>query len=259
VSVSFRDTPARTLAVSVIGVALLLGPAPMALRAVGSDAANTTATTSGTATGDSQPRLFDHARHRGVRCTECHGSGAQHRTFLVKSVRDCATCHHERRRDLPCRSCHDTAGPAAEIRVTTPMHLSPVVPPASRVLPFRHDRHTGSGRLECRECHDTDVTLVRQRECASCHASHHKPEGTCATCHTAPRAGVHSVAVHLSCAGSSCHRSERAPSPTLSRELCLACHPNRRAHEPGGSCAACHLVPPAEDGRVGTSTSGTAR
>jgi hypothetical protein len=87
------------------------------------------------------------------------------------------------------------------------------------------------------------VTLQRNRECGSCHDSHHAGEAECGKCHATPRRGAHNTAVHLSCAGSACHASSKAPTPTSSRTLCLFCHTDRRDHEPDGSCASCHRIP----------------
>ena len=235
-----RDTPAGPTAIILIGAALIIALAPMVSPAVA------TAAPEGAATVTSQERPhrpFDHARHEALSCLECHGSGAAHRTIRVRTPRDCATCHHDSRRALRCATCHDSAGPRTEVVVRAGMLLSPSAAATSRQLPFLHERHVGGGRLACVECHTEEVTLARTRTCASCHAAHHTAESRCAACHREPRSGAHTVSVHLGCAGSSCHQSDRAPSPVLSRELCLACHPSRREHEPGGACASCHLIP----------------
>jgi hypothetical protein len=85
--------------------------------------------------------------------------------------------------------------------------------------------------------------LTRTRQCESCHEEHHAGRAECSTCHAAAPKDAHGAAVHLGCAGASCHSGTRAPGPALSRTLCLFCHAPQRDHEPGGSCALCHRIP----------------
>lgn len=187
-------------------------------------------------------RPFDHDRHHRVSCRECHGTGAAHRTMLVRTARDCASCHHDPRRAMECASCHTRERLPEQLLVPATMRLPPSGNVRTRELPFRHEIHLAAGRT-CGDCHRTDVTLQVDRECASCHASHHTATSECATCHVPAKAGVHNADVHLSCAGSGCHASAAAPSPALSRNLCLACHAAQKTHEPGGVCAECHRIP----------------
>jgi hypothetical protein len=188
------------------------------------------------------PRPFDHARHDRVSCRACHGTGAEHRTMLIRSARDCAGCHHDPRREMECTSCHARDALPALQRISTSVRLPPSGNARTRVLPFRHEIHLTAGRV-CRDCHREDVTLKVDRECASCHASHHTATAECAMCHVAPKAGAHDAGAHLSCAGGGCHASATAPPPNLSRNLCLACHEAQQSHEPGGVCADCHRIP----------------
>jgi hypothetical protein len=189
-------------------------------------------------------RPFEHRRHERVSCRSCHGTGAEHRTILVRTPRDCAGCHHDERRAQACADCHGTERLPQPAPVAAAMSLSVWDSARTRALPFNHDVHArGGAGLTCRDCHRTPVTLARDRACASCHTEHHRPEATCATCHLPTKQGTHTPEVHLSCAGAGCHAPAVAPPPTLSRTLCLTCHAAQKEHEPGGTCAACHRIP----------------
>ena len=193
------------------------------------------------ASPQSRLRPFDHARHESVSCTSCHGTGERHRTLLVQTARDCASCHHSTERRQSCTTCHSLDQLPPPSRVAAKMSLTVWDSVGTRPLPFRHDVHLRAGAaVACRDCHGAPVTLAMNRECASCHQPHHRPEASCSSCHPAPRTGVHPLATHLSCSGSGCHAAAVAPPPTL----CLTCHTAQRDHEPEGSCASCHRIPP---------------
>ena len=193
-------------------------------------------------------RRFAHQRHEELPCRGCHGAGAMHRTTRVRAPRDCAACHHDPARALACAKCHRAENIPAQrtIRLTLNLQVSDTA--RVRDVAFRHDVHlVTSAGLTCKDCHAAEVTLQRNRECGSCHASHHAGTADCGICHATPRRGAHDAAVHLTCAGSACHATARAPTPALSRTLCLFCHTDRRDHEPEGSCAACHRIPTASE------------
>jgi hypothetical protein len=193
---------------------------------------------------DTGRRPFQHRIHDALPCRGCHGSGATHRVTLVRTARDCATCHHDPRRELACTRCHSSGSLAAERRVGLSLTLQVSDSTLMRQVVFRHAPHVDSAvGLECRSCHATTVTLARNRACESCHADHHAGRAECTTCHAVPRENAHNASVHLGCAGSGCHAATRAPTPALSRTLCLFCHTQQRDHEPGGSCALCHRIP----------------
>lgn len=185
-----------------------------------------------------QQRPFDHRRHERVSCVSCHGTGAEHRTILIKTARDCASCHHDPAKALSCSTCHGTTLLNAK-PISSTLRFSVWDSARARVLNFSHDRHTG---LNCRDCHGTPATLARNRDCSSCHEQHHQPQATCGSCHVQAAAAVHKASVHLTCSGAGCHAPEVAPPPTLSRTLCLACHPAQTAHEPGRTCRDCHRM-----------------
>lgn len=202
-------------------------------------------------------RRFEHARHESLPCLGCHGSGAAHRTTRVRAPNDCAACHHDPGRALACTTCHraDVIPATRTVRLT--LHV--VGEARQRDVTFRHDVHLATtAGLGCKDCHGAEVTLARNRECGSCHSSHHSDRTECTNCHARPRRGAHDASVHLTCAGGQCHATAKAPSPTLSRNTCLFCHADRRNHEPEGSCAACHRIPGAK-GMAGTGQDSTPR
>lgn len=192
-------------------------------------------------------RPFQHARHDALPCRGCHGSGAAHRTTRVRAPTDCNACHHDPARALSCSKCHTGDAIPAERSVRLTLALQVAETPRAREVTFRHDVHiAASAGLGCKDCHGTAVTLQRNRDCGSCHSSHHAGKAECTSCHVRPARGAHNAAVHLTCAGSACHAAANAPVPALSRTLCLFCHSDRRDHEPNGSCAACHRIPGAK-------------
>ena len=196
---------------------------------------------------DTTRRPFRHIIHDALPCRGCHGSGATHRVTVVRTARDCATCHHDPQRGLSCTKCHSPGSLAASRTVVLSFTLQVSDSPRTREVGFQHAPHVDSvAGLACRDCHTTPVTLARNRQCGSCHDEHHAGRAECTTCHAPPRKDAHDVAVHLSCTGRGCHSTARAPAPALSRTLCLFCHAKQRDHEPGGSCALCHRIPAVE-------------
>jgi hypothetical protein len=188
-------------------------------------------------------RPFEHRRHESVTCTTCHGTGQDHRTYLIRTARDCAGCHHDKRRAQPCADCHD-ARAIAPRSIPATMSFTPIPGERIRALPFRHDTHLQPGKAAaCQDCHTAPVTLAVARECASCHVKHHRPDADCTSCHVKAPVGTHTDRVHLSCSGSGCHAEAAAPPATLSRSVCLACHTEQKDHEPRGDCATCHRIP----------------
>lgn len=134
-----------------------------------------------------------------------------------------------------------------ERAVRMSLGLQVTASPPERDVQFRHDVHlaTQTG-LRCEDCHATPVTMARNRECGSCHSSHHTDRAECSKCHAPPKSDAHDASVHLTCAGSTCHAPAKAPPPTLSRTTCLFCHADKKDHEPEGSCALCHRIPGAK-------------
>jgi hypothetical protein len=189
----------------------------------------------------SAPRPFEHRAHERVSCLACHGAAGQHRTLLVRSPRDCASCHHDPRQGLECSSCHEAAALPEQRRVAANVAATAGAAARAGTLPFGHETHR---LVDCRECHQAPVTLALEAGCASCHASHHRPAADCTACHeaAAPRR-THDNNVHLGCAGAGCHDRSRVPDIMASRTLCLTCHAEQQAHMPAGSCVACHVIP----------------
>lgn len=183
---------------------------------------------------------FDHGRHEPIACAACHGTGERHRTLLVRTREDCNACHHHEQRADRCLACHARATLPEPGRIAITLPLSVWSEARPRNLRFGHALHS---EVECTACHAAPGTRAMVRTCGSCHGEHHGPAAACSACHSPPPATAHDAAAHLSCAGRGCHSSQAAPVPTLSRNLCLACHPKQAAHETGGECALCHEVP----------------
>jgi hypothetical protein len=185
-------------------------------------------------------RPFRHSRHERFSCLQCHGTGPGHRSLLVRTPADCGACHHDPRQRTVCLDCHSRADLPRTIAVATAFVVAEGAQPRHRPLPFEHARHV---RLDCAACHATPMSRVDVAPCAGCHQEHHRPEAACSTCHNAPDPGAHPADAHLGCAASGCHTRHPEPLPMASRTLCLACHEERRDHEPGGRCLGCHMIP----------------
>jgi hypothetical protein len=188
---------------------------------------------------ESRARPFEHERHEAVRCTACHGTGERHGVLLVRSALQCAACHHDAAQPRPCTACHEAGGLPEPGSVRRHFESGIFEDRRTRELPFSHARHSD---VACRDCHVKAVTLAPDRSCSSCHEAHHHAAAECAACHQPVGLPVHGAGVHLTCAGAGCHAPAVAPSPTLSRSLCLACHGEQKSHEPGRPCAGCHLL-----------------
>lgn len=182
---------------------------------------------------------FDHRRHERIACDRCHGTGEQHRTMLVRTEQDCRACHHDAARASECTACHERSELPEPGTVPVSLELSVWQGGRPRDLRFGHVLH---GRVECRNCHGTPVTLEMDRTCGSCHEDHHTAAADCESCHVSPRPGAHDASAHLSCSGGGCHDARAVPG-VASRGLCLTCHPQQRTHEPAGDCGRCHQVP----------------
>lgn len=234
---------ALTTAVAVAGAALLL-TVPGAGFAKSDPTIPNPASPAPQGGGAARPsRPFEHLRHESVSCLQCHGTGERHATYLVRSARDCAGCHHDANRGRACGACHADSTLPQAARVAAAMRFAGREP-VTRQLPFQHAPHVGgSTAVACAECHVASVTMARERECASCHAQHHRAEANCSGCHGSPARDVHTRDVHLSCGGAGCHAAASVPSPVESRSLCVACHSAQAEHEPTGSCASCHRIP----------------
>ncbi len=189
-------------------------------------------------TSQAAVRPFDHARHERVACTQCHGTGAQHRQVLVRNATDCAACHHDPARARACTTCHANPPAPRELSVAVRATASPA--PRARTMPFPHQRHAA---VQCGECHREGARLTPTRACGSCHDRHHRADANCSGCHRGDNRTAHDAAAHLGCAGSACHAPAVAPKVWPTRTLCVTCHPAQKEHAVGGQCAACHEIP----------------
>ncbi|MGZ9247796.1 MAG: hypothetical protein ACXW61_18570, partial [Gemmatirosa sp.] len=198
-----------------------------------------TATQSRRATTGGRAPPFSHPIHRDVGCTSCHTSERRHGETLVRTARDCASCHHRADRATSCTGCHAEREPAAPTRVATRVTPAAGVAPRTRELPFAHTPHR---EVACRDCHTAPETLAVERTCASCHAEHHVPTATCVACHAGPVKAAHRLSAHEGCSASGCHVSAVGASLPPRRGVCLSCHQDMTQHRPGRECADCHRV-----------------
>jgi len=179
-----------------------------------------------------------HAAHlsASVRCLDCHGgsgTGAGGRTFAPA---ECQACHHRADPPRDCARCHAETDRATPLPVA--VSFTAAGRTSERTLRFEHARHD---TLACTRCHALPDVLPA-RTCATCHDNHHRAGADCTLCHQQPAASAHDLATHRGCAGAGCHTDARVLSLPLSRPVCLACHRDRVAHEPGRECAECHLI-----------------
>lgn len=186
-------------------------------------------------------RGFSHAIHRGVACTSCHSMQSEHGALLVRTREDCMRCHHSPRVAATCTRCHETQGLPQGLTRTVTSKTSVAPAPTTRSLPFSHRDHPG---VACASCHSGPPAYTTIASCTTCHESHHANVRDCRTCHVANvRTGHPIAAAHVTCTGGGCHADPAVRSLTWSRQVCLTCHQEMKAHEPGRFCADCHRVP----------------
>jgi len=184
---------------------------------------------------------FEHERHAGLECTDCHGNGRP----TTASVRGwCADCHHVNVTLAECDRCHVTTEITPEPRRALVTFDLSVGEPRTRSLTFDHTVHGG---LTCAECHTGGAALRVQKECTSCHVEHHRASADCTACHSEPPVTAHPSELHrelTGCAAAGCHASEGLDFEALQddRNLCVSCHVAQKEHEPGNPCAACHIL-----------------
>lgn len=105
-----------------------------------------------------RPLGFQHARHTGLDCSDCHAAGT---TKAVETT--CTSCHadhHDAVRD--CASCHPSASTGHSRAAThdgcTSCHTG------------RRARNLELSRSMCVMCHTTQRAHYSGKECAECHA-----------------------------------------------------------------------------------------
>lgn len=132
----------------------------------------------------SQPVEFNHARHRPIACATCHPGVVNGARAGLPTGTFCAKCH---------ATAPAAVGDDAWARLVE-------APPAPWVLltrlpdhvRFSHERHAGSGRLECASCHGDVGTRTAPAPrnpvrldmdtCLTCHQRENVTED-CAACH----------------------------------------------------------------------------
>lgn len=93
---------------------------------------------------------------------------------------------------------------------------------------------------DCAECHRIDPGAPMMGQgCGYCHMQPQeaKPVRECRPCHRG-LGGLHAGGGHADAACTGCHRPHAWV--VTGRETCLACHEDRKDHNPGGACADCH-------------------
>ncbi len=165
----------------------------------------------------------------------CHASASResafHRGLAPDVLPDCSRCHEHHTwfaAGGDCAACH---APSA------------LVPGAV----FSHARHT---ELGCERCHrgagesgtHGELRVWQREDCMACHASHHRPEASCRSCHPAARVAGHTDAAHAGCSGTGCHTTTVLAQLRPTRPVCLVCHQDRVDHEVEDSCVDCHDV-----------------
>lgn len=185
----------------------------------------------------SQPAPFQHSRHRKLACTTCHRTERSHGELIVRDAASCQGCHHAKdERAGKCAACHTANELTTPRPIPVAVKVSTRRTDVTRTLTFEHSRHP---QQACSSCHGDDVTRSVVKDCASCHADHHTVERNCTSCHTSPKA-EHARVTHDGCAA--CHRDLTVAQLPPVRTLCLACHPEQRAHYATKECVVCHRV-----------------
>jgi nitrate/TMAO reductase-like tetraheme cytochrome c subunit len=226
------------------GARAAVGVTPAHLASLGQDVAQQ-------GLGYAGPAGFSHRRHRALDCTSCHETGKAHGALKVRTVADCQQCHHSAptagadgaMAGTPpklCTTCHAGVGLRQGLPDTLTFKLSVWKEPRTRVLTFRHDKHTYA---DCTLCHATPLSLrvPADKSCESCHDKHHAPDAQCRGCHL-PAKSVHTREAHLGCASAQCHAPQTVSELQPKRNVCLVCHQTQVNHKPGKECAACHQV-----------------
>ncbi len=92
---------------------------------------------------------------------------------------------------------------------------------------------------ECTTCHARPAEAPMAFPCAQCHLKEQslKPVAACATCHPA-RSELHLKPTHSATDCTTCHVPHEWK--VAKREICLGCHQDKQAHNPGGICRDCH-------------------
>jgi hypothetical protein len=191
-----------------------------------------------------------HDTHRDIECAECHEAAASLDAGSIPTAAECLACHHDPARAEPCGRCHGLASdlPAAVV----PVRIVAADPASARTraLDFRHELHTD---FACESCHGSPPSAAEAGACEACHAEHHEATRQCIACHTPLPLETHTADAHRGCGGSGCHDDGAVLSLPPTRPVCLACHQEQTAHEPGRECGPCHRLAdgfarPPEDG-----------
>lgn len=193
-----------------------------------------------TAAGGAEPP-FRHKPHESIACLTCHEQENGHGAVKIVTAADCTGCHHSRKNQSACASCHPAAELGTAFKRTVEFRTSASPAVKSRSLTFQHQQH---GDLGCLRCHSSSPDMRVTTGCTSCHTEHHGELRNCTACHTGARSvAAHDLKSHLSCTGAGCHQDQVTAGLRTQRNVCLTCHENKVKHQPGGDCASCHMIP----------------
>lgn len=181
------------------------------------------------------PENIGHKEFPG--CFRCHEG--KHVSKDGKVIRkDCAACHDFLERRKGGGFIRTDATPS----FAHPWKLD------GRHVELRCDAcHTGGPMkpATCRGCHDIPAAgaPMAGMKCKECHLKEQQrlPLADCATCHPA-LAGLHEKGVHKQAACVECHAPHKWGVPE--RDKCLTCHTDKKTHNAGKACAACHAFRP---------------
>lgn len=145
-----------------------------------------------------------------------------------------------------CQLCHTIF--AQEAKVLTPTEVE-IAEKFKHPWPLR-GKHAelscnachwrGRGLVpECTTCHARPPNAPMAFPCAQCHprAQSVKPVIACVTCHPS-RTELHLKPAHAAAECTTCHVPHEWK--VARREVCLGCHQDKVAHNPGGICRDCH-------------------
>jgi hypothetical protein len=181
---------------------------------------------------------FSHKLHQDVDCTSCHSTETSHGALKVKTVADCQQCHHSKRNQQRCSSCH-TPQEIAGARVV----LAATGRSAEK---FSHKLHEG---VTCTTCHGMETSHggLKVKTVTDCQGCHHsvRNKARCTSCHTQQEIGgtrQRAIAVKLSMWSSAQTRTVGFAHEVHAEVECTSCHQSAPSFAAVRSCSACHAA-----------------
>ena len=179
---------------------------------------------------------IDNSGHRDwPGCFRCHDGRLATKGGVVLS-RECTLCH-----TLPVRGPLQPLGVMTEYTpgAEASWHPLSLAGKHGKILCSRCHLGGNPQPLSCAECHRIDPKApMISYGCTTCHQVPQEVTGMtpCKECHSPT--GLHAVAPHVAATCITCHK----PHTWLvaGRDTCLQCHSDRKGHNPGQACMACH-------------------